>query len=150
MIHEMIKPSYIQFDVDADNWQDAIVKAAQPLIDDEAIKPSYVDGIIKTAKEFGPYFVITKGVALPHCSNDGNVLENSLSVSVLKKPVFFGSEANDPVKFIFLLAPKNTNDHLNSLSQLASLLSTEEFYSILANSTNSVEVMNFIVEREGD
>ena len=150
LISEFIKPSYIQLNVATEEWEDAIKVSCKPLIDDKTIDSSYVDGIIKSAKEFGPYFVIAEGVALPHCSNDNNVYRDALSIVTLKKPVRFGHELNDPVKYIFTLAPKETDSHINGLAELANLLSINEFYNILDNSTNPQEVYDYILKKEGN
>ncbi len=56
----------IRLNIDAKNWEDAIRQAADALLQNRKIKPSYIEAIIRTVKEVGPYIVLTKHVALPH------------------------------------------------------------------------------------
>ena len=150
MLIDLIKKEYIQTEVEALDWKDAIKKAAVPLIEDKAINKTYVESMINAAKEFGPYFVITKGIALPHAANENTVFKNAISISVLKDSVRFGHEFNDPVKIIFMLAAKNNTEHLDSLSHLANLLSDDDFIKLLYNCQNQNEIYDYIKEKENE
>ena len=46
MLIDLIKKEYIQTEVEAINWEDAIKKSAEPLIEDKAIDESYVNSMI--------------------------------------------------------------------------------------------------------
>lgn len=72
MIEKVINPKLIQLAIRAVDWKDAIHQAAQPLIDNNDVTEHYVEGIIRSVKEYGPYFVIAPHVALAHApSKDG-------------------------------------------------------------------------------
>lgn len=66
MLKDLTDTSLIRLNIEADDWQTAIRKAAQPLVDHKKVKAAYVDEIINGVLEMGPYIVITKHVALPH------------------------------------------------------------------------------------
>ncbi len=57
---------FIQFEDKIDTWQEAIVKSSQPLLEKGYVEQSYVDAMIESVNEYGPYIVITPNVALPH------------------------------------------------------------------------------------
>ncbi len=144
MLKDLVKQSYIQIDVEASDWKEAIKKSANPMVEDKTVNIAYVESIINTVKEFGPYFVITKGIALPHASSENNVNQNAMTITVLKDSVSFGHEFNDPVKKIFVLAVKNSTDHIDSLSELVELLSDEKFQKKLDESRNPNEIFEYL------
>ena len=54
MIEKVINPKLIQLAIKAVDWKDAIHQAAQPLIDNNDVTEHYVEGIIRSVKEYGP------------------------------------------------------------------------------------------------
>jgi len=150
LISKLIKPSYIQLRIHADDWKDAIRKSCLKLVEDNSVNEAYIDEVINAAEEFGPYFVIAKGIAMPHCSSEGNVNNNAISITTLDEPVAFGNETNDPVRFIFTLAPASTKDHIACMAELAELLSDDAFYGVLEDADTGEEVYRYIRKREGE
>lgn len=124
--------------------EDAIRKAAQPLVDEKKVTESYVDDIIVGVKNNGPYIVLTEHVALPHARPESGALESAIGVATLKTPVEFGNEANDPVKYLFTLSAKDSSQHLSALSELAGLFEDKGFFNLLDNSNNPKEIMEYI------
>ena len=98
MLKDLVSEKLIKLQIEASDWEDAVRKAAQPLVDEGKVKTSYVDDIIKGVKEMGPYIVLTKHVALPHARPESGALESAIGIATLKTPVEFGNEDNDPVK----------------------------------------------------
>ncbi|MCI6271541.1 MAG: PTS sugar transporter subunit IIA [Erysipelotrichaceae bacterium] len=144
----LVNEKLILLNQDAKDWKDAIKKACEPLLNEGKIKETYVDGIIENVIKSGPYIVIAPHVAIPHTHPDKGVIENAIGICVLKNPIKFGNEANDPVKYLFTLAAISGNKHIESLSSLALLLEDEKFYKVLDNSKDSKDVMLFLQEYE--
>lgn len=134
----------ILLNINASDWEDAIRKAAQPLVDEKKVTESYVDDIIVGVKNNGPYIVLTEHVALPHARPESGALESAIGVATLKTPVEFGNEANDPVKYLFTLSAKDSSQHLSALSELAGLFEDKGFFNLLDNSNNPKEIMEYI------
>ena len=107
MLKDLTDEKLIRLNIEAADWEEAIRKSAQPLIDEHKVKPSYVDDMITGVKENGPYIVLTKHVALPHARPESGALESAIGIATLKTPVVFGNEANDPVKYLFCLSAKD-------------------------------------------
>lgn len=125
-------------------------KAAQPLVDENKVKETYVDDIVRGVKELGPYIVLTKHVALPHAKPEAGALETAIGIATLKTPVEFGNKDNDPVKYMFCLSAKDGTDHLEALAELAELLGDKAFFRLLDRTSNVSEVIGYIdrYERE--
>lgn len=144
MLKDLLNEELILLNIDASDWEDAIRKAAQPLVDEKKVTESYVDDIIVGVKNNGPYIVLTEHVALPHARPESGALESAIGVATLKTPVEFGNEANDPVKYLFTLSAKDSSQHLNALSELAGLFEDKGFFNLLDNSNNPKEIMEYI------
>ena len=54
MLKDLVNEKLIKLQIEASDWEDAVRKAAQPLVDEGKVKTSYVDDIIKGVKEMGP------------------------------------------------------------------------------------------------
>lgn len=144
MLKDLLNEELILLNINASDWEDAIRKAAQPLVDEKKVTESYVDDIIVGVKNNGPYIVLTEHVALPHTRPESGALESAIGVATLKTPVEFGNEANDPVKYLFTLSAKDSSQHLSALSELAGLFEDKGFFNLLDNSNNPKEIMEYI------
>lgn len=144
MLKDMVSENLINLKIEATDWQDAIRKAATPLVEANKIKESYVDGIIRAVHEMGPYFVLTKHVALAHSRPEDGVIEGAIGIATLATPIEFGNKDNDPVKYIFTLSAVDNNAHLSALSDLAGLLEQQEFYNLLDQSECPKEILDYI------
>ena len=149
MLSDLLDESLVLLDVEATDWQDAVRKAAQPLVDNGKVTPSYVDDIIKGVNDLGPYIVITEHVALPHARPESGALESAVGIVTLKEPVEFGSADNDPVKFLFPLSAKDNDSHLGALQSLVELLSDPDFFVQLENAKTPQDVVELVHAKEG-
>lgn len=141
---DILKEEYIQVNVEANDAKDAIYKAYMPLVEDKAVLPRYVDQIIKTIDKHGSYFVITKHVALPHTKKEDGALKLAMGLTVLKTPVNFGSEENDPVKYIFCLSALDNQTHLLAMAQLVELFNSVDFFNLLDHVQSPGEICRFM------
>jgi len=84
---------------------------------------------------------IGKGIAIPH-SRIENCVKTTGGLFRLNTPVDFEALDEEPVDLIFvLLVPAEANDaHLQTLSELATLFSNEEFTSALRACESSEEL----------
>ena len=135
MLKDLTSENLIRLNIEATDWEDAVRKAAQPLLEAGKVKQSYIDDIIVGAKESGPYFVLAQHVALPHARPEAGALESAIGV---------GSEANDPVKYLFCLSARNNTEHLDALADLAERLEDQEFFKMLDQATDPKEVLDYL------
>lgn len=139
MIKDILNHNLIQLKVHAENWEDAIRKSAEPLLISQKIKAGYVEDMISAVKEYGPYIVLTKYVALAHAEAKGNVNELSMSVLTLDKPIVFNHELNDPVKIIFTLAAPDSESHLEIMKEWVNIIRDEKKVQALCECTTLAE-----------
>ncbi len=109
-----------------------------------AIEPRYIDAMINTVKEIGPYIVIAPGIAMPHARPEAGAKKIGMSLITLKNPVNFGNKENDPVKIVVSLCAIDHSSHLKALSELVELLGDEKFVSLLATAERKEEVLEYI------
>lgn len=55
----------VKLNLEVENWEDAIRKSAEVLVKNGNVAPEYIDGIISAINEYGPYIVISDGLAIP-------------------------------------------------------------------------------------
>ena len=67
-----------------------------------------------------------------------------IGIATLATPVEFGSEANDPVKYLFCLSARNNTEHLDALADLAERLEDQEFFKMLDQATDPKEVLDYL------
>lgn len=148
MLSEITNERLIKLKVKAKDWEDAIRQSASALVEDNKVTKEYVDAMVNTAKESGPYIVITKHVALPHARPEAGAKEISIGIATLENPIEFGNDENDPVKYVFCLSAIDNSSHLRAMSELVELLENEEFFRVLDNAKDAKEIINFIKKYE--
>ena len=146
MLEKIIKPEYIRLNVQANDWEDAIKKSAKPLLDAQLITSEYVNEIIHSVQNYGPYFVVAPRVALAHAPSKYGIHELSMGLTVLNPAVRFHNKDNDPVSFIFTLGAPDSSSHLQALQELVALLSKDDFYDFLDHANDTNAVFNYIQE----
>ncbi len=148
MLSEVTNESLIRLNIEAVNWKDAIRKSANPLVKNGYATENYVNGMIKTTEESGPYIVISKGVALPHARPELGAKKIGITVTTLKTPINFGNKSNDPVQFIFALCAVDNKSHLKAMSELVNFISDQNFLKSLVKETRPANVYTLIKKFE--
>ncbi|MEG0361944.1 MAG: BglG family transcription antiterminator [Longicatena sp.] len=143
---DMTNEHLIKLNINANSMEEAIRKSAQSLLDYDYVTQGYIDEMINVVKKSGAYIVITKHVALPHARPGAGAKKIGISISVLKEPVVFGNRDNDPVKYVFCLSAIDNESHISAMAELIDLLEKEDFYRILDQAKNSMDVMGYIKE----
>lgn len=134
----------IQIKVSCNSWQDAIEKAASPLIKGGSISQVYIENIIKRFNKYGPYMVIAPGIALPHAGIDEGVYNTKISIMTLEEPVVFNHPTNDPVHTVIILAAKDNYSHIEALNRIIDILSIEANVKALKNSTSPEDILRLM------
>lgn len=145
-LYQLLTPKYISFNNKAKNWKEAVTISCAPLLKNNDVNEKFVDSVIQSIQEAGPYVVFTKGVALVHSEVGCGVNRLSISFTRFEDGVEFKHPLFDPVKIIFCLAPKDFSSHVQALQGLLALL---EKYSVdeLCEIENSEQLFK-IIERE--
>ena len=136
---EYVNNIYCRTNLSADSWQDSIRKAALPLIQNNYIEKRYIDSMICSVLEYGPYIVIDKGIALAHARPNDGVLKTGIALATFTPAVKFGSE-NDPVKIMIVLAAAGDNEHVELLAFIADLLGDENSIKEILSATDDEQL----------
>ena len=105
------------------DWRDAIRKTGSLMVNSGAVTPAYVDAMIETAEELGPYIVIAPGIAMPHARPERGVIHSAISIVTLDPAVDFGNSQNDPVHLVFAFATVDNKQHIKALTEISSVFS---------------------------
>ena len=83
-------------------------------------------------EQFGPYFVIAPGLAMPHGRPEEGVKKTGFALVTLKKPLEFNHEDNDPVDILITMAAVDANTHREvGIMQIVNLFEDEENFDRL-------------------
>jgi len=129
----------IQFCTDTpDNWQDAIILSCQTLLEKGIITQQYIDEIVECVQKYGPYIVIVPGVAMPHSSEESQgVLGTAISFTKMSQDVVFEeNNAEKNARLFFTLAAKNSEEHVENISNLSEMLMTDGVIEALMDVEN--------------
>ncbi|WP_308644289.1 PTS sugar transporter subunit IIA [Oceanotoga sp.] len=143
-MNEIIPLQNIKTNINAENWEQAVRISGELLLKNKSIKENYILKMIENVKKYGPYIVISPGIALAHAESSDDVLKNDISMIILKNAVKFGNKANDPVKIIISFSAKESKSHLKILSKLSEIMDNKDFYKKITNINKSEEIYTFI------
>lgn len=143
---DLLKEELIQQVDSMSTWQDAVGLAAQPLLAHGYIEESYIQAMIASINETGPYIVLAPKVAVPHASPDAGVHQLGISLLQVKEPVDFSEDDDDDkkVQLIFVLAAVDSTAHLRALQELALILDDEEAIDSLIAASDPREILAII------
>lgn len=145
----ILSKDHIRIKEDAADWEQAIRRAGAVLVQAGSVKPAYLDRMIRSVKELGPYIVIMPGFALAHAAPCEDVIKSDISLITLKEAVFFGSP-NDPVSVVLCLGCVDSTSHLDMLSEIAELLMQEGRIEQIAKAADVEEVMGILAGEKAE
>lgn len=102
-----------------EHWEDAVRLSAQPLLDCGAVLPAYVEEMIRSVKEHGPYIVLDEGFALPHARPEAGAVRPCMALLILGRPIDLLGES---VQVLLALAAVDNSSHLDAMRELAELI----------------------------
>ncbi len=141
---KFLEEDLIAFKVAANSPHEAIRKAGDLLVNQGYVEPQYIDAMIRSYDQNGPYIVIAPEIAIPHARPEDGVREASVSMVQLVEPVVFGSKANDPVSLVFALGASNSEKHLELLKNLMNLLGNKETIDQLKKASSYEQIKTYL------
>lgn len=125
MLTELIEKKRYSFHEEFDSWEEAVKAACEPLVSEGAILEEYVDSIINSVKEFGPYIVIAPNICIPHAQEGKGVNETAICFMKTNEPVHFSEDSEQDARLFFVLASTDNDKHMENLAALVELISDE-------------------------
>lgn len=102
------------------DWQSAIRRCAQPLLNGGWIEPRYVDRIIYIIEKEEPYIMIADGVIIAHAGIDDGV--NQVGMSLMRLSERISIHGYMEADIIIVLGTPDATAHLNALYRLIEIL----------------------------
>ena len=144
LLKDILTEEVIKLNVEVKDWEDAVRKGGYLLEKTGAVEHRYVDAMVNSVKNIGPYIVIAPGIAMPHARPESGSNKVGMSLITLKNPVNFGNKENDPVKIVVCLCAIDHVTHLKALAELVEMLGDDENVKVISNSTDVNEVLGMI------
>lgn len=120
---ELFSEQYVQYiDQEHVSWQNMIQMAGQPLLDDGLIAQEYVDEIITTCTEKGPYMNIGPNIVLAHARPLPSTKKAVMALLLSKQPAALLDDPAHTARLWIFLATPDDRSHIELIQKLAPLL----------------------------
>lgn len=146
----IFSPDLIALDLHAETWKDAVQLGGNLLMQEGLMTQDYIDSIVKNIEINGPYFVFWPHIALAHANASSEFMPFSASLIRLKKPVFFGNDLNDPVKYIFTFIASDTSENDEKILSIISIASSPTLFQHLDEARTPKEAYEIIHRLENE
>lgn len=107
-------------DINTLSWEQAIAKAASPLLTEQLLEPRYITTMINKISIEQPYIMLADGLIIAHAGVDDGV--NKTCMSLLRLPEKISIAGYMQADIIIVLATNNPQKHLKALAQLNEFL----------------------------
>ena len=135
----------IRLGLTAKDWKEAVKLSVEPLIESGAVKPEYYDAIIESTEQYGPYYILMPGMAMPHARPEAGVQRDAFSLITLTEPIQF-SDGKD-VSVLLALAATSSKMHTSvAIPQIIALFELENSVERLKDCKTADEVLAMIDE----
>ena len=142
--YELLCEDRIMVDYQAKDWETAVRQAGRLLYDTGAVEEQYIEAMVDTIKEHGPYIVIWPGIALPHADRKDGVKKEAASLVRLKPPVEFYHEANDPVRYVIGMSIQSAESINQALYDVMIIFGNEKTKQMLDQAPDKRSLLDAI------
>ena len=146
LLQDLLSEDNVSFHYPAETWEDVIRHGGQLMVDAGFTEPTYTEAMIDVVRDMGPYIVLAPGLALPHARPEMGAKQVGTALVTLEKPIDFGSPENDPVSVAVFLCAPNKEEHIQLLTDIATLFEDEEFLDAAVNFESIEDVQAFLSE----
>ena len=146
LLEDLLSEDNVSFHYPAETWEDVIRHGGQLMVDAGFIEPTYTEAMIDVVRGMGPYIVLAPGLAMPHARPEMGAKQVGTALVTLEKPIDFGSPENDPVSVAVFLCAPNKDEHIQLLTDIATLFEDEEFLDAAVNFESIEDVQAFLAE----
>ena len=146
LLQDLLSEDNVSFRYPAETWEDVIRHGGQLMVDAGFTDPTYTEAMIDVVRDMGPYIVLAPGLAMPHARPEMGAKQVGAALVTLEKPIDFGSPENDPVSVAIFLCAPNKDEHIQLLTDIATLFQDEEFLDAAVNFESIEDVQSFLAE----
>lgn len=132
------------------NNKEVLSSLADYLIEEKMVKKSFKEAILEREKSYPTGLQFDGyGIALPHTDSE-HVIKSQIAIMTLEKPVKFiemaSTDKEIDVKTIFMLALKDSNQHIKILQKVMELLQDKEAMSKIESFDDSKESLDKLIK----
>ena len=146
LLQDLLSEDNVSFHYPAETWEAVIRHGGQLMVDAGLTEPTYTEAMIDVVRDMGPYIVLAPGLAMPHARPEMGAKQVGTALVTLEKPIDFGSPENDPVSVAVFLCAPNKDEHIQLLTDIATLFEDEEFLDAAVNFESIEDVQAFLSE----
>lgn len=127
-LQELLSENHIKVIDYVKNWKQAVEIASEPLIKENLISHIYVENMISSVQDNGPYMVLNDYFALMHAKPGEGVNQQSMSLLVTENEIDLEGK---PVRIFLILAAEDSQSHLKSLQDVIAIFMDENKYQTI-------------------
>ena len=146
MIKDYLTSELVQCDMDVKDWKEAVRTAGQLLVDNQKVKPEFIDSMIQGVEKFGPYMILVPKVCFFHGEPGEMVKEPCLSLIVFRNPVYFSEFENQQINCCFAFGAVDKESHMDMIMNVAKILQNEQFIQAITGNEPKEKIMAIINE----
>ena len=140
MLPDLLTDDRIAFAGSLD-WEEAVRRAAAPLVADGSVEERYVDQIVDNVREpGGTYMDLGFGVTLAHARPEAGVRRTAVALLLLATPALLADSPEHPVRAVIVLAAEDSSSHQDVMADIASMLIDEQRRDALVTATDHAQV----------
>lgn len=141
MLIDHLTPDRIRFADDVPSWQRAVELVTEPLVADGSITPDYVEAVRSSiAGPGGTYIDLGFGIALAHARPEQGVVRPGLSFLRVRPSVLLADDPAHPIDLFLCLAATDSSEHMQTMQELAALLTDDDARGRLLAATTPADV----------
>lgn len=144
MLKEILNERLVQTDVECGDWRACVRACGKLLVDEGKIDEPFIDSMIETVEELGPYMILMPKVVFFHGRPSGYVHEACLSLITLKNSVRFTEFDNQEIRCAFGFGAVDADSHVEMLTHVAKLLQDTEFIALITGNGSKEAIMEKI------
>jgi PTS system ascorbate-specific IIA component len=145
MISKLIQEGHLLVDVECDTWEELVDITSEPLLRKGLVEPEFLQSVKDAVERFGAYMVLIDDVAFFHGRPEAGVRELSMSLALLKTPVYLLGKR---IKAAFMFAATDNSSHRGLLKELAGFMNDDEFLELLRDGKDPNAIMEKLKEAE--
>ncbi len=100
---------------------------------------------MKSTEEYGPYYILSPGIAMPHARPDEAVKENAFSLVTFKNPIKLGELEGEYAQIFIVFSATNSETHVGQvIPQIVDIFDEEENYDKIIGAMSVEELLEYI------
>ncbi|MXR13808.1 PTS sugar transporter subunit IIAB [Mycoplasma flocculare] len=144
LLTSLVKNNSILLNQKASTWQEAIEISCKPLIAKKLISQTYIDAIITSTTENGPYYILAPFLAMPHAEAGKGVFQDCFSLVVFDKPFYFEGDSR-PVQILITLGATSSDIHTSiALPQIVAAFENTANIEKIIKAKNKEEIISLL------